>query len=198
MIQIEDTIVRRDLVECHFACDVSKCKGICCVEGEEGAPVTDDEVKEMEKLLPLLWNDLSENVKKIIENQGIAYFDKDHDLAISTVNGAECIFAFQNEEGIWLCRLEKLFEAGQSTFKKPISCHLYPIRIQQYDTFAAVNYHQWSICRQAVENGKENQILVYQFLKEPLIRRFGIDWFEQLHLAKEFIDKKSKQEKKSE
>jgi hypothetical protein len=198
MIQIEDAIVSRDLVERYFACDVSKCKGMCCVEGEEGAPVTADEVKEIEKLLPLVWNDLSEKAKDVINKQGIAYFDKDQDLALSIVNGAECIFAYQNDQGIWLCLLEKLFESGLSTFKKPISCHLYPVRIQQYSTYSAVNYHQWSICQSAIEKGKEQQLFVYQFLKEPLIRRFGSAWFDQLQLAKEFIDKNNQKTKESE
>lgn len=198
MIQIEDSIVSRDVVERYFVCDVSKCKGICCVEGEEGAPVTEDEVKEIEKLLPLLWNDLSTDAKDIIEKQGVAYYDKDHELAISTVHGAECVFAFQNDEGIWNCRLEKLFETGRSSFKKPISCHLYPIRIQQFNTFLAVNYHQWSICKDAVEHGIDQRVHVYQFLKEPLIRRFGAEWFKQLELVKDYMDKKNKDNQQSE
>jgi hypothetical protein len=106
MLQIDDTIISLDVIDQNFACDISKCKGICCVEGDEGAPVTEDEVSQIETLLPIIWNDLSESAQIVIHRQGIAYLDRDNDLAISIVNGAECVFAFKDDHGYWKCRIE--------------------------------------------------------------------------------------------
>ncbi|MBB3186453.1 DUF3109 family protein [Microbacter margulisiae] len=187
MIQIDDTIISRDIVQQNFICDLSKCKGICCVEGEEGAPVTEEEAKQIEVLLPSIWADLSVAAKEVIEKQGITYLDRDNDLSISIVNGAECVFAFQDAEGYWKCRIEEAFEKGKTSFKKPISCHLYPVRLQKHRTFTAVNYHQWHICKGGIELGDQENRKLFQFLKEPLIRRFGEDWYQQLIAVANYI-----------
>jgi hypothetical protein len=189
MLQIDDTIISLDVIDQNFACDLSKCKGICCVEGDEGAPVTEDEVSQIEALLSIIWDDLSESAQTVIRGQGIAYLDRENDLAISIVNGAECVFAFQDDHGYWKCRIEKAFEQKETSFRKPLSCHLYPIRLKKHKTFTAVNYHQWHVCRDGVVSGNNQNKPLYQFLKDPLIRKFGEEWFQQLSIAADHFEK---------
>ncbi len=189
MLQIDDTIISLDVIDQNFACDLSKCKGICCVEGDEGAPVTEDEVSQIETLLPIIWDDLSNRAQEVIAQQGVAYADRDNELAISIIDGAECVFAFQDGHGYWRCRIEQAFEQQKTTFKKPLSCHLYPVRLQKHKTFVAVNYHQWHVCHDAIASGNDQNKPLYQFLKEPLIRSFGEEWFQQLTSAADYFTK---------
>ena len=187
MLQIDDTIISLELLEEHFVCDLSSCKGICCIEGDDGAPLEEAEVKIIEDLLPVIWEDLSEASKSVINKQGVSYIDQDGEPVTSIVNGAECVFTYTDESGVCKCAIEKAFREGKTNFYKPISCHLYPVRLQKYDEFTAVNYHRWSVCSCARKLGGKLGVPVYQFLKEPLIRRFGPEWFEQLEIAdKEF------------
>ena len=151
MIQIDNTLVSLDVLERQFLCDLSHCKGICCVEGDSGAPLLEEEVGELEKALPVIWDDLAPKAQEIIKKQGVAYIDE-----------------------------EKAYREGKLFFYKPVSCHLYPIRVEKYDTFEAVNYNRWSICKAAEILGKKEKLPVYKFLKEPLVRRFGKDWYEAL------------------
>ena len=183
MLQIEDTIISLDLLEQNFICDLNNCKGACCIEGDEGAPLNANEVKIIEELLPIIWDDLSEKSKDVINNQGITYIDREGEPVISIVNGAECVFTFTDEKGICKCAIEKAYREGKTDFYKPISCHLYPIRLQKYNDYTAVNYHKWNLCKCARKLGNKMQMPVYQFLKEPLIRKFGADWFNQLEIA---------------
>ena len=183
MLQIEDTIISLDLLEQNFICDLNNCKGACCIEGDEGAPLNANEVKIIEELLPIIWDDLSDKSKDIINNQGITYIDREGEPVISIVNGAECVFTFTDEKGICKCAIEKAYREGKTDFYKPISCHLYPIRLQKYNDYTAVNYHKWNLCKCARKLGNKMQMPVYQFLKEPLIRKFGADWFNQLEIA---------------
>lgn len=183
MLQIEDTIISLDLLEQNFICDLNTCKGACCIEGDEGAPLNANEVKIIEELLPLIWDDLSDKSKDVINNQGITYIDREGEPVISIVNGAECVFTFTDEKGICKCAIEKAYREGKTNFYKPISCHLYPIRLQKYNNYTAVNYHKWNLCKCARKLGNKMQMPVYQFLKEPLIRKFGADWFNQLEIA---------------
>jgi len=187
MLQIEDTIISLDLFDQCFCCNLEACKGICCVEGEEGAPVELDEIAEIEDILPQLWDKLSDTARAVIDEQGVAYIDREGDMAVSIVNGAECVFATKGENGIWSCLIENLYNEGKTTFRKPISCHLYPIRTKQFSTFKAVNYHKWQVCKDAVTLGEKDHLLLYQYLKEPLIRKFGQDWYDQLSVAAEHI-----------
>ena len=183
MLQIEDTIISLDLLEQNFICDLNNCKGACCIEGDEGAPLNANEVKIIEELLPIIWDDLSEKSKDVINNQGITYIDREGEPVISIVNGAECVFTFTDEKGICKCAIEKAYREGKTDFYKPISCHLYPIRLQKYNDYTAVNYHKWNLCKCARKLGNKMQMPVYQFLKEPLIRRFGSEWYKQLEIA---------------
>lgn len=187
MIQIDDTIIALDIIEENFLCDLSSCKGECCVEGDSGAPLENDEVKKLEEILPSVWNDISDQAKEIIEKQGVAYKDSDGEMVTSIVNGKDCVFTYYDEKGICKCVIEKAYKEGKIDFYKPISCHLYPIRLQRYKNFTAVNYHRWSVCKAAVALGDLKGLKIYQFLKEPLIRRFGELWYNELCIAAEEV-----------
>ena len=175
MIQIDNTLVSLDVLERQFLCDLSHCKGVCCVEGDSGAPLLEEEVGELEKALPVIWNDLAPKAREIIEKQGVAYVDEEGDLVTSIVNGKDCVFTCYDADGTCKCAVEKAYREGKLSFYKPVSCHLYPVRVEKYDTFEAVNYNRWNICKAAEVLGKKEKLPVYKFLKEPLIRRFGID-----------------------
>lgn len=180
MIQIDDTLVSLDVLESKFICDLSHCKGICCVEGDSGAPLLEEEVAELEKALPVIWDDLSPEAQDIIDKQGVSYVDVEGDLVTSIVNNKDCVFTCYDADGTCKCAIEKAYRAGKLSFYKPVSCHLYPIRVTEYDTFSAVNYHRWEICKAAEVLGKKAGMPVYKYLKEPLIRRFGTDWYDSL------------------
>ena len=183
MLQIQDTIVSLDILEEYFICDLSACKGICCVEGDTGAPVEESEIACLEKALPVVWDDLSPEAKKVIEKQGIVYRDAEWEWVTSIVDNVDCVFTCYDENGYCKCTIEKAFREGKIDFYKPISCHLYPVRVAQYNGFRAVNYHRWKVCEAAVTLGKKRGMKVYRFLKEPLIRKFGEEWYEQLLIA---------------
>lgn len=185
MFQIGDAIVASDIIEENFLCDLSACMGECCVEGDAGAPLEEDEVKIIEDLLSEVWDDLSPAAQAVIKEHGVAYRDHDGDMVTAIVNGKDCVFTHYDEKGICKCAIEKAYREGRTNFYKPISCHLYPIRLQKYKDFTAVNYHRWSICKAAVLLGKKEGLKVYEFLKEPLIRRFGEDWYNELVLVAE-------------
>lgn len=183
MLQIDDTIISLDIIEEHFLCDLQSCKGICCIEGDAGAPLEEEEVGILENLLPVIWDDLSEASKSVIKKQGVSYIDEDNEPVTSIVNGNECVFTYTDENGICKCAVEKAYREGKTDFYKPVSCHLYPIRIQKYSHFMAVNYHRWRICECARILGNKEKLPVYRFLKEPLVRKFGEEWYEQLEMA---------------
>ncbi|MDR0541218.1 MAG: DUF3109 family protein [Dysgonamonadaceae bacterium] len=180
MLLIQDTIISPDILEEFFLCDLSVCKGICCVEGESGAPVEKEEVIRLEEVIPLVWDDISPQAKEMIEKQGVVYIDADGEYVTSIVDGKDCVFTCYDGSGCCKCAIDKAFREGKTDFNKPVSCHLYPVRVAQYKGFRAVNYHRWSVCEAARILGKKNNVKVYQFLKEPLIRKFGGEWYEQL------------------
>ncbi len=183
MLQIQDTLVSLDVVERFFCCDLEKCLGECCIEGDAGAPISDEEKEEIERVLPQVWDYLLPAAKKAIEEEGVAYRDIEGDLVTQIVEGKNCVFSCYGSDGMCLCAFEKAFREGKIDFYKPISCHLYPLRIKEYPTFTAVNYHRWKICKCAEVLGRAKGIRVYQFLREPLIRRFGQEWYDELALT---------------
>ena len=185
MFQINDTVVASDIIEESFICNLSVCKGECCVEGESGAPLENQEVKIIEDLLPQVWDDLSPEAQNIIKQQGVAYKDDDGEMVTSIVNGKDCVFTYYDEHGVCKCAIEKAYREGRVDFYKPISCHLYPIRLQKYNSFTAVNYHRWSVCKAAVLLGEKEDMPIYKFLKEPLVRKLGEDWYTELEIAAE-------------
>ena len=185
MVEIGDTVVSFDLFEQRFCCDLSVCRGECCIEGDSGAPLEEEEVSELEKVLPTVWNDLSEECRRVIEKQGVAYRDADGDLVTSIVGDRECVFSYKDADGVCKCAVEKAYREGRTGFYKPISCHLYPVRLTKYEGFTAVNYHRWEVCACAEKLGRKIGMPVYKFLKEPLIRRFGEAWYKELEEAAE-------------
>jgi hypothetical protein len=185
MIQIDDTIISFDVFKEKFLCNLDACKGECCIEGDAGAPLEEEEVEQLKKVLPVIWEDLSSEAQAVIEKQGVCYKDEDGDLVTSIVNGKDCVFTCYDEKGCCYCAIEKAYRDGKVDFYKPVSCHLYPIRVQKYPEFKAVNYHRWSVCKAAVLLGEKEDVPVYKFLKEPLIRKFGEDWYTELEIAAE-------------
>lgn len=183
MLQIKDALVSLDVVERFFCCDLSKCLGECCIEGDAGAPVTQEEKEKIEQILPQVWDDLLPAARRAIEEDGVAYLDPDGDLVTQIVDGRNCAFSYYGENGMCLCAIEKAYREGRIDFYKPISCHLYPIRLTEHPTFTAVNVHRWKICKCAEILGRKEGIRVYQFLKAPLIRRFGQEWYDELALT---------------
>lgn len=183
MLQIKDALVSLDVVERFFCCDLSKCLGECCIEGDAGAPLTQDEKEKIEQILPQVWDDLLPAARRAIEEDGVAYLDPDGDLVTQIVDGRNCAFSYYGENGMCLCAIEKAYREGRIDFYKPISCHLYPIRLTEHPTFTAVNVHRWKICKCAEILGRKEGIRVYQFLKAPLIRRFGQEWYDELALT---------------
>ncbi|MDY9917521.1 Protein of unknown function [Porphyromonadaceae bacterium KH3R12] len=180
MIQIQNTLLSDDIFEEQFICDLCKCKGECCVEGESGAPITKEEFREIEGILSEIWNDLSPKAQEVINRQGIAYTDYDGELVTSLVNGKECVFTYFDADGICKCAIDNAYREGRISVRKPVSCHLYPIRLTEYSDFTAVNYHRWSICEPAVRLGRKEGIPLYRFLREPLTRKFGEEWYNEV------------------
>lgn len=189
MVQVGDAIVSFDVFREKFFCDLGACKGACCIEGDAGAPVTLDEVAELEEVLPVIWNDLSPEAQAVIDKQGVAYTDQEGDLVTSIVNGKDCVFTCYDENGCCYCAIEKAYREGRCDFYKPVSCHLYPVRISDYGPYKAVNYHRWNVCKAAVALGQSKNTAVYQFLKEPLIRKFGEEWYAELETVAEELQK---------
>ena len=180
IIQIGDVLVSPDIITKTFCCDLDACKGACCVEGDAGAPVTLDEIGEIEDSLDTVWGDMSAAAQAVVDRQGVAYNDRDGELVTSIVGTKDCVFTC-HEGGVCLCLLEKAYRNGKSKFCKPVSCALYPIRERRLGNgLTALNYHEWSVCEAARKKGAAIGLHVYEFLKEPLVRRFGQAWYDEL------------------
>jgi len=180
MIELDNVILSDDIREQFFVCDLEKCKGACCVEGDLGAPLLEDELSVLKDIYPQVAPYLSEAGKKEIEEQGTHVLDADGEYSTPTIDGKECAYAIYDDRGILKCGIEQAYNDGKVTFKKPISCHLYPIRITKYAKYEAVNYDRWHICNPACGLGKELGVPVYRFLKDALIRKYGQDWYRRL------------------
>lgn len=183
MLQIGNTLVSLDLIEKFFCCDLDKCHGECCIEGDAGAPVSNEELDKIKEILPEIWDDLLPRAKEVINRQGVGYVDEDGDLVTSIVDGKNCVFTCYGENGMCFCAIEKAFREGRIDFYKPISCHLYPVRLTEYPTFTSVNYHRWKICKAAEVLGRSRNTRLYQFLEQPLVRKFGKEWYDELCTA---------------
>ncbi|MEL6926295.1 MAG: DUF3109 family protein [Bacteroidota bacterium] len=190
MIIIQDVLVSNDVVEQQFHCNLNACKGACCWEGDFGAPVEPEEKATLEAIYPIIKDRLPAESREIIEREGVAvpYKGLDKEGTPLRKNGA-CVYLTEGERGIARCSIEQACEAGDISFKKPISCHLYPIRVKTEEglSFTALNYDQWDICSAACQLGKEKQLPVYQFVKAALIRRFGVDFYEELDAAAQHL-----------
>lgn len=180
MFQLGKTIVSEELIEKDFVCNLNACKGECCVAGEAGAPVSEEETKTLEVIYPRIKSYLRPEGIEAIEQQGTHITSRLGELETPLVNGKECAYVTFKENGIASCGIEEAFMDGATDFRKPISCHLYPVRVADYSEFAAVNYHKWPICSDACTLGKELQVPVYKFVKDALIRKFGDHWYSEL------------------
>ena len=199
IIQVGDVLLSSEILTEKFCCDLNACKGLCCVEGDAGAPVTLDEIAEIEECVDTVWSDLSASAQSVIDKQGVAYTDQEGDLVTSIVRGKDCVFTFQaviQGDGsfvtsrdvtkepspcITLCALEKAYRAGKTRFCKPVSCALYPIREKRLSGgLVGLNYNRWDVCKMAIAKGIQENLYLYQFLRNPLIRRFGEDWYQEL------------------
>ena len=183
MLQVQNALVSLDLIEKFFICDLDKCLGECCIEGDAGAPITEEEYKKLKEILPVVWNDLLPSAKERIKEAGVSYIDEEGDLVTQIVDGKNCVFTCYGKNGMCMCAIEKAYREGKIDFNKPISCHLYPVRLTEYPNFTAVNYHSWKICKAAEVLGRAKKVRVYQFLEGPLTRRFGKEWYEELKIA---------------
>ncbi len=180
MLQIQNALVSLDLAERFFCCDLDACLGECCIEGDAGAPITRDEYEKLKSLLPEISDELMPQAREEIEANGVGYVDEEGDLVTSIVDGRNCVFTCYAPGGKCLCAVEKAFREGRVDFRKPMSCYLYPLRLTEYPTFTAVNYHRWKICRCAETLGRKLGLRLYQFMREPLIERFGKEWYDEL------------------
>ena len=183
LVEIGDKVVSSQIFEKKFICDLAACKGACCIEGDAGAPLTIEEVSILEDDLEAIKPYMREEGLKAIDEQGVFYMDQDNEPVTTLVNGAECAFVFFDDQGITKCSIEQAHKEGKTDFKKPISCHLYPIRVKQFDDFKALNYDKWDICSPACACGDELNVPVYKFLKEPIIRAFGAPFFDELEIV---------------
>ena len=193
ILQVGDVLLSSEILTEKFCCDLTVCKGLCCVEGDAGAPVTMEEIAEIEECVDAVWQDLSASAQSVIDRQGVAYTDEEGDLVTSIVRGKDCVFTYYDSlqltaDGLQLtvpdcclCALEKAYREGRTRFCKPISCALYPIREKLVgDGIVALNYNRWAVCKMAVAKGIEQNLRLYEFLQEPLIRRFGESWYQEL------------------
>lgn len=180
MLEIQNSLVSLDLAEQFFCCDLDSCLGECCIEGDAGAPITEEEKQKIEEILPEIYDELLPAAKREIDSNGVAYIDEEGDLVTSIIDGRNCVFTCYEAGGMCHCAIERAYRQGRIDFCKPVSCHLYPLRLTEYPTFTAVNYHRWKICKCAELLGRKNGVRLYQFLKGPLERRFGKEWYAEL------------------
>jgi hypothetical protein len=187
MIEIDDKIVSVDILTTDFLCDVARCKGICCVEGNAGAPLEMDEMDVLEELYPIYEKYMTPEGREAIERDGFAVVDIDGDLTTPLVNDAECAYSY-NEGGVTLCAIEKAYLAGECSWRKPISCHLYPIRVAKFSNGTyGLNFHRWNVCASAFECGRKMGVPAYKMLKEAITRAFGEEFYAALEAAEQHI-----------
>ena len=192
MIAIGNTLISEDIIEKQFVCDLNACKGACCVKGDYGAPLEDDEMPILDEIYEKVKPYLNEEGIKAIEKQGKYLLYEKKEWVTPLAKSKACAYTvFENN--VAKCGIEKAFNDGKINFKKPISCHLYPIRITvQKNGYDALNYDRWSVCKAACKLGKSLQVPVFKFLKESLIRKYGKKWYKQLEIAAEMMEEKSK------
>ena len=180
MLLIRDTLVSLDLIERFFVCDLDSCLGQCCIDGDAGAPLLPEEKEaidtHLESIIPLL----NPAAQKTVREEGSSYIDQEGDLVTQIVEGRDCVFTTYAEGGKCLCALEKAYREGTLPQLKPSSCHLYPVRLKKCGDMTAVNLHRWKICKCAEILGRTKKIRAYEFLREPLIRKFGREWYDEL------------------
>jgi hypothetical protein len=188
MIEIDDKIVSADILTTKFLCDLSKCRGICCVEGNAGAPLEEDEARILAEEYPAYKPFLTGEGIVEIERQGFAITDEDGDLVTPLIGDAQCAYSY-NDNGVTLCAIEKAWLEGHTKFRKPVSCHLYPIRVVQFGNGTlGLNYHRWAVCEGAKQVGETKGVPMYRMLRDAIERRFGPEFYTALEAAEEYIN----------
>lgn len=190
LVEINDKLVSADLFNEKFVCDLSACKGACCVEGDDGAPLKKEEIEKLESVYETVKPYMTEAGIKSVEANGVYYNDRFNEPVTTLVDKKACAFANFDSDGTAKCGIEQAYRDGKIKWKKPISCELFPVRVKQYKSFTALNYEEIDICKPACACGERLNLKVYQFLKEPLIKAFGDDFFEELKLVDQTIENK--------
>jgi hypothetical protein len=190
VIEIGDKLISLDVFEKQFVCDITACKGACCVQGDDGAPLTMDEVSIIEEDLEKIKPYMRKEGIEAVTHTGVFYMDQDNEPVTTLVDGSECAFVNFDAQGIAKCAIEEAYEDGETEFKKPISCHLYPIRVAQLNKYEALNYNTWHLCNPACSLGEALKVKTYQFLKEPIIRKWGEEFYREMEIVGEELEKK--------
>ena len=190
IVEIDGCLVSEDVISEYFCCDYEKCKGKCCIIGDCGAPLEEDEIEDVERCYPVYSPLMSSAGREAAQSKGFFEIDFEGDIVTPLVPGTqECAYIHTDAAGNCLCSMERCWFQGECDFRKPISCQLYPIRITKLSNGTlALNLHRWDICADAFTKGREEKIRVYQFLKDPLIRRFGEDFYEKLCAAAQYVN----------
>ena len=188
MFQLNKTIVSEEILQKEFVCNLSGCKGACCVDGDAGAPLDEAETKILQEIYPKVKPFLRPEGIKAIEEQGTFVVGEDGEFETTLIEGKDCAYVIFDKK-VALCGIEQAYNQGLIDWKKPVSCHLYPVRVKDYSDFAAVNYHKWHICSDACSLGKELEVPIYKFVKEALVRKFGIQWYEELEKVAQELKK---------
>lgn len=189
LVEIQDKIVSTQIFERKFVCDLNACKGACCVEGDGGAPLSREEVQIIEQNLPKIQPYMRKEGIVAVEEHGVALIDEDFSAETTLIDGKECAFVYFDQNNTAKCAIEQANREGQIDFIKPLSCHLYPIRTKQFNDYTALNYEKWDICEPACSCGEKLDVPVYKFLKEPLIRAFGPEFYNELTIVAKELDK---------
>ena len=188
MFQLQKTIVSEEIIENDFVCNLSACKGACCVDGDAGAPLSHEEIRILVDIYPKVKPFLRPEGVAAIEEQGAFVIGSDGEYETTLIDGKDCAYVIFDGKTA-LCGIEQAYNQGIVDWKKPVSCHLYPVRVKEYSDFSAVNYHKWHICSDACALGTELQVPVYKFVKEALVRKFGIEWYEELEKVAQDLKK---------
>jgi hypothetical protein len=190
MIAIGQTLVSDEIITERFVCHIEACKAACCVEGDAGAPLTEEEAAGLKSVREEVRPFLSEEGNRALDRQGPWVRDEDGEPCTTLIGNRECAYAVYDSGGVLRCGIEQAWEAGATAFRKPVSCHLYPIRVREHTGFTAVNYHRWHVCAPACALGSRLGVPVFRFLKEALIRRFGPEWYAELEVVAEAFSAK--------
>lgn len=191
MIEIDGKVISTEIFRRRFVCDISRCKGTCCYDGDSGAPLEEDELPKLEQVFPAVRPLLNDQELSEIDRQGLWVKDSDGDLVTPIINGRECVYSNREADGTWTCAIEKAYLAGKTEWRKPISCHLYPIRVKKYKRCETLNFHEWEVCKPALELGEKVGKPVYQFLKEPLIAKYGERFFHDLEQVEQELKRQN-------
>jgi hypothetical protein len=189
IIEIGKVLVSSDILDKHFVCDLNACKGACCVEGDDGAPVNQEEIDLLEEHLDSIKPYMNQKGIDVVDEQGVFYMDRFNEPVTSLVNDKDCVFVTLDEKGITKCGVEQAYREGKIPFNKPVSCHLYPIRVSKFSTFESLNYDRWPICNPACSLGEQLKVPIYKFLKEPITRAYGEEFYNELEKVDEQIKK---------